>query len=85
MQTINNLKIDILTRKKISIATVGEKTLEELKKYNLSANFTSSKFTSESLAKELQHVKNKRILLARGNLASVSLIKHLERKKEQRL
>ena len=51
-----------------------------LKKYNLSANFIPTKFTSESLLKELQDVKNKKILLARGDLATQTLVKELGKK-----
>jgi uroporphyrinogen-III synthase len=73
-----HIKKDIYANK--NIAVVGPKTAERVKYYDLVVKFIPSQFTTEQLGKELENIKNKKILLARSDIASKQLAKDLQTK-----
>lgn len=80
IEALNSLTIPFSELKTKKIAVVGSKTAEIVKKYNLPVDFVPDRFTTEELAKQLQNVAGKKILLARANLATPKLTKVLEEK-----
>lgn len=78
--SIKDLKLDPEILKKKKIAVVGPKTAQRVKQYNLSVDFIPTQFTTEQLAKELTHIKNLKILLARSDIGSKMLVRDLEKK-----
>jgi uroporphyrinogen-III synthase len=80
MQTLDTLHIDkaILSTKKIGV--VGPVTAKAIEAYGLQAHFIPTKFTTQKLAKELQDVKDKKVLLPRAALATPLLVELLQKK-----
>jgi hydroxymethylbilane synthase len=74
----SGISLEKIKNKKIAV--VGKKTASVVKKYKLPVDFIPSSFTTDALADEMKDIKNKKILLARANLATPLLPKHLEEK-----
>ncbi|HSW97666.1 MAG TPA: uroporphyrinogen-III synthase [Candidatus Saccharimonadales bacterium] len=72
------IKQEIYVNKKIAV--VGPKTAERVKSYGLKVSFMPSQFTTHHLGKELQNINNKKVLLARSDIASKQLAIDLQTK-----
>lgn len=66
------------THKKIAV--VGPKTKARAQYYGFSVDFMPTRYTTSQLAKEIQNISNKKILLARSNISSKQLVADLENK-----
>lgn len=80
IEIMKKLGVTTSDLKKIKIAAVGKKTREELEKCNLQVAIIPTLFTSKDLANKLIQIKNKKILLPRGNLANPFFRQQLEKK-----
>ncbi|HSW88244.1 MAG TPA: uroporphyrinogen-III synthase [Candidatus Saccharimonadales bacterium] len=78
--TIAQLKIkqEIYANKKIAV--VGPKTAERVELHGLTVSFMPSQFTTHHLGKELANINNKKVLLARSDIASKQLAIDLQTK-----
>lgn len=74
----SGISLEKIRNKKIAV--VGKKTASVVKKYKLPVDFIPSSFTTDALANEIKNIKEKKVLLARANLATPLLTKHLEEK-----
>ncbi|HSW97891.1 MAG TPA: hydroxymethylbilane synthase [Candidatus Saccharimonadales bacterium] len=83
VQTLKELAIPLTMVKNCKIATVGTKTAEAVKKFGLQVDFVPSNYSTDNLADELEDIKNKKILMARANIATPGLVKKLRDKGAQ--
>lgn len=79
-EALDSLGIPLTELQTKKIAVIGTKTAEVAKKYGLHVEFMPNRFTTEELAKQMQDITGKKVLLARANLATPKLTKALEEK-----
>lgn len=77
---IKKIKINKEILKNIQIAAVGPKTADKIKKLGFHVDFMPKEFTTENLGKGLKNIKDKKILLARSDIANPVLEKILRLK-----
>lgn len=80
INTLREYKQNLTFLKNKKISAVGLKTAEKLKLHNLPVHFIPGKFTTGHLGRELNNIKNKKILLANSSLSNDSLEKVLRKK-----
>lgn len=80
METLDELGINKKILLSKSIGAVGPKTAKEVKKYHLTVQIIPTKFTTDYLAQELQHISGKKILIPRSHIGKPLLIKTLQEK-----
>jgi hydroxymethylbilane synthase len=79
-EALDKLGIPLSLLKSKKIAAIGGKTADVVKKYGLQVDFMPNRFTTEELAKQMQNITGKKILLARAKLGTPQLTKELENK-----
>lgn len=80
MEEIKKIRIHPKSLENKLIAAVGSRTADEIKKIGLHIDFMPKEFTTENLGKGLKNIKDKKILLARSDIANPVLEKILRLK-----
>lgn len=80
MEALHKMNIASTTIKSKQIAVVGPQTAKKVQSYGLPVPFIPTLYTTEQIAKELDNVQGKNILLARSHLGSKQLVHELENK-----
>lgn len=78
-EALDKLGVQLSVLKNKKIAVIGSKTAEVVRKFGIQVDYMPTRYTTEELAKQMQNISGKKILLARANLATPELTKELKK------